>query len=139
MQKLYFYNRPCNGQKGLDMYDYKEAMKKDIREWIDQNDWFDDHDLDAEELNEALWAEDDVTGNGCYGYPDKENVKQYVLDNTRLCLEALREFCTPANDIVERFFEEDWAYLDTTIRCYMLYQAVEEVVDEIDTERREVV
>ena len=118
-------------------YDYLEAMKKDIREWINDNEWLADHELDEDELYDAVWDEDSVTGNGCWGYP--EEVKQYVLDNTALCMEALREFCVSAETVVEKFFDEDWAYLDATIRCYLLGSAIYEVIQEIDRERKEVV
>ena len=41
------------------------------------------------------------------------------------------EFGTSASDIGEKFLDEDWEYFDVSIRCYLLGQAISEVLDEL--------
>ena len=115
------------------MYDYMKAMKTDIREWIDENDFFTGRNVDyiEDDLVDALWAEDSVTGNGSGSYTfSTAKAKEYVLENTDLCREALTEFCTEPQDIADHFLNGDWEWFDVTIRCYLLSRAVSEVVEE---------
>lgn len=117
------------------VYDYLEAIKRDIREWIDENDFFAGRDMDYadNDLEDALWAEDSVTGNGSGSYTfSSQQAKEYVMQNTDLCREALVEFCTEPQDIADHFLNGDWEWFDVTIRCYLLSRAVSEVVEEID-------
>lgn len=113
------------------MYDYMEAMKTDIREWIDENDFFTGRNVDyiEDDLVDALWNEDSVTGNvsGSYTFSTAK-AKEYVLENTDLCREALTEFCQPMNGLVTRLDStEYWDELvynrkltDEEVRCYDL-------------------
>ena len=115
-------------------YDYLEAMKADIYDWLEWNRWFEEHDMDdAEaELEDALWAEDSVTGNGSGSYTfSSQRAKEYVMDNVDLCKEALTEFCTPAQTVCDHFLDGDWEWFDVTIRCYMLSRAISDVMEEM--------
>lgn len=53
------------------MYDYREAMTEDVKEWIKQNidltEWTEDREGLEQQLNDDLWTEDSITGNasGC--------------------------------------------------------------------------
>jgi hypothetical protein len=122
------------------MYDYLEAMKADIKEWIDDNkdsiDKVGDLDELKEQLNDDLWADDDVTGNGSdAGYPmDDAEMREAVHENSELCKDALLEFGTSSEKIAEKFLEGDYVYFDATIRCYLLGQAIDEVVNENEEE-----
>ena len=118
------------------MYNYIEVMKEDILNWVDDSmtdKEFPDREDMEEFLNDALWAENDVTGNGdtngYFVYHDE--AKNAVTDNMELCKEAVAEFGLSANTIVEHFLDEDWAYFDATIRCYLLGQAIHEALDQI--------
>lgn len=117
------------------MYNYMEAMKNDIQEYINENINLEDYTREEleEKLNDDLWIADEVTGNasGSYTFNSYQS-KEYVTDNMDLAKEALTEFCVPAEEIGERFLNEDWEYLDVTIRCYLLGQAIAEALDEID-------
>lgn len=49
------------------MYDYKEAMTEDVKEWIKENidltEWTEDREGLEQQLNDDLWTEDSITGN----------------------------------------------------------------------------
>lgn len=117
------------------MKNYFEQVKKDIKTWIQDNDWKIDTEADldeiAEDLNEALWCEDSVTGNGSGSYTfDKEEAKENVLNDMETVTEALKEFCVSAEEIGNRFLNEDWEWLDITARCYVLNQAIWAILEE---------
>lgn len=127
------------------MYDYREAMKEDIKEYLkndaelSSNDiiYMDDNTRDS--LYDDLFVNDSVTGNGSGSYTfDSYKASEYVKDNMDLCHESLKEFCVDADTIVEKFLEEDWEYFDVTIRCYLLGEcldtAIEELKDELESE-----
>lgn len=127
------------------MYDYREAMKEDIKEYLkndaelSSNDiiYMDDNTKDS--LYDDLFVNDSVTGNGSGSYTfDSYKASEYVKDNMDLCREALKEFCVDGETIVEKFLEEDWEYFDVTIRCYLLGEcldaAIEELKDELESE-----
>lgn len=48
--------------------------------------------------------------------------------------EALTEFCVEKEKIVDKFFAGDYAYFDSTIRCYLLSQAINAALEEIESE-----
>ncbi len=117
------------------MKNYFEQVKEDVKTWCDDNEWKMDTDADldelAEELDEALWCEDSVTGNGSGSYTfDREEAKNYVLNDMETVTEALKEFCVSAEEIGKRFLEEDWEWLDVTARCYVLKQAIWAILEE---------
>lgn len=118
------------------MYDYLEAMKEDVKKWINDNkdsiDKVGSLDELKEQLNDDLWADDDITGNGSdAGYPmDDAEMREAVHENSELCKDALLDFGTTSDKIAEKFLEGDYVFFDATIRCYLLAQAIDEVVDE---------
>lgn len=118
-------------------YNYLEEMKKDIRTHLEDEFEYRYHDLDREELEERLhdnlWIDDNVTGNASGSYTFcRATAKEYVTDNVDLCREALEDFCVEAQTIADKFLSEDWEYFDVTIRCYLLGQAIAEVLEEIE-------
>lgn len=126
------------------MYNYLNAIKEDIKDWLDDSSQWSNLDIREEmqnrnkfeeQLNDDLWCEDGITGNlsGSYTCNSCE-AREYVLDNMDLCKEALECFGTPANEIADKFLNENWEYLDVTIRCYLLGQAISEVLDELEDE-----
>lgn len=117
------------------MKNYFEQVKEDIKTWIQDNDWKIDTEADldeiAEDLDEALWCEDSVTGNGSGSYTfNREEAKKNVLNDMETVTKALKEFCTPPEEIGKRFLEEDWEWLDVTARCYVLNQAIWAILEE---------
>ena len=120
------------------MYDYREAIKDDIRNYIDNEINFTDFDTleELEEhLNDALWAEDSVTGNasGSYTY-NRWTAREYVIDNLDLLWEAAGVFGSTLEDIGNAFLNEEWEGFDVTIRCYLLSSQIPEVLKEIKSE-----
>lgn len=119
-------------------YNYYEAMKADIKQYLEdefENCYSDVDSLEelSEKLHDDLWINDSITGNGSGSYTfNSLEAKKYVLDNMDLCKEALVEFCTPAEEIGKRFLEEDWEYLDVTIRCYILGSVISELLEDAE-------
>ena len=123
------------------MYNYYEAMMEDVRNYlnneIELNDYETIEELE-EALNDDLWIDDSVTGNGSGSYTfSSYTAKEYVTENEDLCREALEEFCVDADTIAEKFLDADWEYFDVTIRCYLLGQIVGVVLEEIAEEFEE--
>lgn len=119
------------------MYNYRENMIEDIKTaTADNAEYWELESMTADEacekLDEVLWTDDSVTGNGSGSYTfNRAEAKEMVLDNTELCAEALKEFCVDAKTIADKFLNEEWEYFDVTIRCYLLNQMIYEVVSEI--------
>ena len=117
-------------------YNYLENIKEDVKEYIDNEinlkDFSDREELE-EKLNDTLWTEDSVTGNasGSY-YCNSWKAEEALAHNWDLLAEAMKEFGCEV-DLLEKGAE--WA--DVTIRCYLLGQAISEVLDEMEEELEE--
>lgn len=113
-------------------YDYREAIKNDILEYIkyeiDFND-FEDLDELSEQLNEDLWTVDSVTGNASGSYTfNTYQAEENICHNLDLLGEALREFGCGADYLIENGAEA----CDVTIRCYLLGECIAEALEEIE-------
>ena len=119
------------------MYNYLEAMKSDIMDYIrnevNTNEFSDREDLENK-LNDDLFINDSITGNASGSYTfNSYTAKEYVFDNIDLLNEAITEFCE--DDVIgEKFLNEEWEWMDVTIRCYLLGQAISEALDDIEEE-----
>lgn len=117
-------------------YDYITAVREDVKQWIiDNADYirenFDLEDEDAirEYLNDTLWIEDSVTGNASGSYTfNRAEAEVYVKDNLDLAVEAMREF-GDLEKLGEKIEAEEWEFLDVTIRCYLLGDAIQYNID----------
>lgn len=118
------------------MYNYLEAMKEDVLEYINNEINLSDYeDLDELEqfLNDELWTVDSVTGNASGSYTfNRCQAQEYVCDNIDELKEALDDFGTDAETITDKFLSEDSEYFDVTIRCYLLGAAISESLEEIE-------
>ena len=122
-------------------YNYLEAMVDDIKDYIDENinlDEFEDRQELEEKLNDDLWTEDSVTGNGSGSYTfdrhkSYENV-QGDLDAMDYIRDLVSEFGVDAETVAEKFLDEDYEYWDVSIRCYLLGQAIGEALNELGIE-----
>lgn len=123
-------------------YNYYEAMKKDIKNYIAENytaeelsEKLKEADDFNEELNDDLWTVDSVTGNGSGSYTfDRAAAKDYILsdsENVDLLREALKEFCVDGDTIAEKFLSEEWEYFDVTVRCYILGGVINNVLEDL--------
>ena len=122
-------------------YNYLEAMVDDIKDYIDENinlDEFEGRQELEEKLNDDLWVEDSVTGNGSGSYTfdrhkSYENV-QGDPDAMDYIRDLVSEFGVDAETVAEKFLDEDYEYWDVSIRCYLLGQAIGEALDQLGIE-----
>lgn len=119
------------------MYDYREAMTEDVKQWITDEvnlaDWTEDRGGLEQQLNDDLWTADSVTGNvsGSYTF-NRVQASLYVLDNMDLLQEAINEFATDPATVGDKFISENWEWFDVTIRCYLLGSVISDVLDEME-------
>lgn len=118
------------------MYDYYEAMREDVREYIENEidfSEFDSMEELEEKLNEYLWTVDSVTGNGSGSYTfNTYEAEENICHNLDLLAEALEEFgggCDILKDGAEA--------ADVTIRCYLLGAIIAEVLPEFEDDFNE--
>lgn len=115
------------------MYDYREAMTEDVKEWIKENvdltEWTEDRKGLEQQLNDDLWTEDSITGNasGSY-YCNSYNAEESIAHNWDLLNEALDEFGQNDINVIKKGAE--WA--DVTIRCYLLESVISDVLNEME-------
>lgn len=112
-------------------YNYKKAVKNDIKNYINENinlaDYADKEEL-QEYLQDTLWTEDSVTGNGSGSYTfNTYRAEEKIAHNWDLLQEALEEFGQSDINVLEKGAE--WA--DVTIRCYLLSECIAEVLEEV--------
>lgn len=116
-------------------YNYREEMAQDIKEYIRENESeFEGLDIDElrDKLNDDLWTEDSVTGNASGSYTfNRFRAEEYIKDNLDLLGEAYEELSTP-EDLGREFINQDYENMDVTIRCYLLYQVIDEVLEDTD-------
>lgn len=114
----------------MEKYDYLSAVESDVRIYIENNvDFHDYSDLDEmkEDLNEKLFVEDSVTGNASGSYTfNTWQAEEYLCHNLDLLAEANEEF-GGSSDILSDGAE----MCDVTIRCYLLWQAIENVAPDM--------
>ena len=118
-------------------YNYREAMRNNIREYMEECvENFNEFDSESfDEIYNELWVTDSVTGNGSGSYTfSRCQAEEYVKDNLPLCIEAMEEFGYSAKEFGERVYNEEWEYLDVTIRCYLLGECLSEVLEEMGLE-----
>lgn len=121
-------------------YNYLEDMVADVKAAIEENAEIDRDELEynrsglEEKLRDDLWIDDSVTGNASGSYYCNSNMaKDAVIDNLDLLKEACEEFGCK-EELGERFIDGEWEWMDVTIRCYLLGQAISEALDEIEEE-----
>lgn len=116
------------------MYDYRENVKQDVLEYIEENAGYlkvSNKDELEEELYDSLWTTDSVTGNASGSYTfNTYKAEENLNGNWGLLQEALEDFgCDELNPI-----EMGAEWCDVTIRCYLLCPCIAEVIEELDKE-----
>ena len=122
----------------MEIYDYREAVREDvldyIRDEVNLDEWRGNRDGLEEWLNDHLWTVDSVTGNGSGSYTfNTWKAEENLFHNWDLLAEALDELGSKT-DILKQGAEA----LDVTIRCYLLGQAIAEALDELEDDLQEV-
>lgn len=112
-------------------YNYYEAVREAVQDRLgDYDPRGADETLEEyrERLNDCLWTDDGVTGNGSGSYTfNTAKARQFVLAGIEQVVEACQEFGVSLGELIEA---GDWERLDVTARCYYLSQAIDEVVTE---------
>lgn len=118
-------------------YDYIEHMTEDVIDAIRESytddeiraRLDDDRDEFAQTLNDDLWIDDSVTGNasGSY-YCNAWRAEEAIAHNWDLIADMIDEF--DAADILRKGPEA----IDVSIRCYLLGQAIDAALDQLDEE-----
>ena len=115
----------------MERYDYLEAVKEDVKNYIEENGikvTSENRNELEEQLNDDLFCNDSVTGNGSGSYTfNAYTAEEYLCHNLDLLAEACEEFGS-SMDILKDGAEA----CDVTIRCYLLNQAISEVLDELE-------
>ena len=136
-------------------YDYLENVKEDVKDYLEEfppcvedfadfikceriNDngdceYFFEELCDLkEELNEKLFVDDGVTGNASGSYTFNSNeAKEYVFSGgLQILKNAVEECYLSSSGLVKYFTDENWEALDVICRCSVLYNAIDEDVDE---------
>lgn len=114
-------------------YNYLEVVTEDVKSAILErmDEWdFSDRDELEQVANDELWVDDGVTGNasGSY-YCSTWRAEEALCHNWDLLADAIEEFGGDA-DILKQGAES----CDVTIRCYLLGQAINAALDELEEE-----
>ena len=115
----------------MEKYNYLEQIKEDVINFIEENDivvTVDNREEIDEQLNDELWNDDDITGNetGSY-FRDTDRAAEAIAFNWDLLAEALDAFGYEDINPIKKGVE----WCDVLIRCYLLPQAISEVIEEI--------
>ena len=119
-------------------YSYKEAVCNDVREWIE------DHKEELQDVDrsdaydivcDSCWIDDSVTGNlsGSYTFNRFEARRNFFEDDYSedYISEMIEEGIMSADTLGKKIAESDWEYIDVSIRCWLLSDAVSEVLDDV--------
>ena len=115
----------------MEKYNYFEAVKNAVLDYINENEikvTTSNKDELADSLNDDLWTNDSVTGNGSGSYFfNTWKAEEALCHNLDLLGEACEEFGSTAD-----LLKDGAEACDVTIRCYLLPQAISEALDELE-------
>ena len=120
-------------------YNYRSEEKNDIYNYITENyedikSELEDRDSFYETLYDNLFIDDSVTGNASGSYTfNRYKSREYVLGNEDLLREAYTEFCC-MDSLGNDFIEENYEKMDVTIRCYLLGECLNDVLNDLENE-----
>ena len=130
------FHQPRNLFKIKQYETHIAAFKEDVLNYINENNIVvtsENRDEVEQDLNDTLFTCDDVTGNASGSYTfNTWTAEEYLCHNFGLLEEALTDFGCDVN-----YLGRGAEACDVTIRCYLLGQAISEVLDEIETEEEE--
>lgn len=114
----------------MEKYNYLESLKEDVKGFIQENGHLYEtgcRDNFENRLNDDLFTEDSVTGNGSGSYTfNSAAAEEYICGNLDLLAEACEEF--GSFDVLKKGAEA----CDVAVRCHLLSQAICEVLDEME-------
>ena len=108
------------------MYNYLENMIEDVKEYIKENN-IDVTAVDVDYLYDDLFIEDAVTGNasGSY-YCNTWKAQEALQGNEDLLQQTIDAFGIDMNE-----HWNDYEYLDVSVRCYLLADAIAYALEEL--------
>ena len=116
----------------METYNYREAVKNDIRDYIEENEikvTASSRDEIEQDLYDNLFCNDSVTGNASGSYTFSAwQAEENLCHNLDLLADALYEFGENGSDLIGKGAEA----CDVTIRCYLLSECLSEVLNEIE-------
>lgn len=117
------------------MYNYYEAVKEDVLTYIKEE--VDMNGMDLDELKERLYEElineDRITGNASGSHTFcRSKAQKYVEENKDLVREMCDEFGNHQR-IANWWLIDDYESINVSIRCYVLGNAIEMAVKELET------
>ena len=123
----------------MEKYDYRQAVRDDILDYIKEHD-IQVTDKNREEvqgfLYDTLFVEDSVTGNASGSYTfNTWKAEEYLCHNLDLLAEAIDEFGADAGTYKDCIDSAETA--DVTIRCYLLTECLSSVLDELEVEEED--
>ena len=123
----------------MDKYDYRQAVRDDILDYIKEHDIkVTDNNREEVEgfLYDTLFAEDSVTGNASGSYTfNTWKAEEYLCHNLDLLAEAIDEFGADAGTYKDCIESAETA--DVIIRCYLLNECLSSVLDELEVEEED--
>ena len=120
------------------MYNYKEQIRADVKEWIEDNkeqiEGLDRSDA-CDIIYDSCWVDDSVTGNasGSYTFNSYEARKYFYedTDSEEYLGEMVDAGFADGMEVGKKIIASDYEWLDVAIRCWLLSDAVSDVLDEI--------
>lgn len=122
-------------------YNYLENITEDVIAAIkERQDWngepkriyhrtTDGRECLVQYLNDELWTEDSVTGNASGSYTfNTYDAEECLCHN----LDLLQEACDNFGQDIAAAIKEGAEFCDVTIRCYLLAQAVEDAITQLE-------
>lgn len=122
----------------MEKYNYYTAMYNDVLNYVlnsdvDLTNFKENVDYVFEALEEELWGEDSVTGNGGNGYDTEEKCEEYICHNLDLLLFAIDDLGYDMS--YKNINKPNLAVrLDSIIRLYLLNQVLWDVLENLDEE-----
>ena len=127
------------------MYNYKEALKEDVKDWLEDNkkelsekaiEWEYDNDAVYEWAYDLCWTADCVTGNGSGSYTFSTykarcNVFEDI-DSDEYIHDMIQEGFMSEKELGEAVAYSEWEKIDVCIRCYLLGQVLQDVLEKMD-------
>ena len=112
----------------MENYNYLESIKSDILENYTMEELKNNN---FDELYDRMFLDDSITGNASGSYTFSTwQAEENLAHNMDILKDAIEEFGGNFAESLERGAE----FCDVTIRCYLLSQALTEVIEEIDEE-----
>ena len=113
----------------MEKYDYEEAVRNDIENWLDENGERyadDDGTISYDAVYDDMFIDDSITGNGSGSYTfNAWTAEENLCHNLDLFRDAIEDF---GGDYERAMQSAETA--DVIIRCYLLSSLLQEVLDD---------